>query len=81
MVVGFPPLGGGSRPPDTGQSHASTTKGSTYASKTKGNLMENVRMYAEIVARHKKERSMIEIKFTKQRKDGGDWMGEQECGS
>ena len=50
-----------SRPPDPKQ---------TFASVTKGRMSDDLRIYAELVTRQKKERNMIEIKFVKQRKEG-----------
>ena len=41
-----------------------------YAFVANGRMSSNVRAYAEIVAKHKKQRNMIEIQFIKNRKDG-----------
>ena len=40
----------------------------SYASMTKGRISKNVKAYADLVAKHKKERNMIEIKFTRMKK-------------
>ena len=52
---------GGKDPPDPPLS---------YASVANGRMSPNVRAYAEIVAKHKKQRNMIEIQFIRNRKDG-----------
>ena len=41
----------------------------SYAAKAKGGMSENVRMYADIVMKEKKDRAMIEIKFVKKQND------------
>ena len=52
---------GGKDPPDPPLS---------YTSAANGRMSANVCAYAEIVAKHKKQRNMIEIKFSKNRKEG-----------
>ena len=44
--------------------------GGMYASQAKNGFSDNVRMYADLVAKHKKERGMIELRFIKQKKEG-----------
>ena len=41
----------------------------SYASKAKSGMTDRVRLYADIIMRQKKERSMIEIKFSKRKND------------
>ena len=41
-----------------------------YASMTRGKMSENVKIYADIVMKQKKERSMIEVKFMKRKTEG-----------
>ena len=41
----------------------------SYAFKAKGGMTDRVRLYADIIMKQKKERTMIEIKFSKRRND------------
>ena len=42
----------------------------SYASMTRGRISKNVKAYADLVAKHKKDRNMIEIKFSRVKKHG-----------
>ena len=42
----------------------------SYASKARGKVSCNVKAYADIVKKHKKERNMLEISFVKEKKQG-----------
>ena len=47
-------------------------KGGSYASRTKNGVSENVKVYGDIVAKQKRERKMISIKFSKMNRDDLD---------
>ena len=45
-------------------------RNASYASKARGKVSCNVKAYADIVKKHKKERNMLEISFVKEKKQG-----------